>query len=125
MKLVQQISPISCVHACLAMVTGRSIKSIIYELGHSVEGLNFDDEILFYHKHKMPFNHLTRTTLFNGTYLITVPSLSGDVPVKHHRIVVVCKDGEPKVFDPMKGRGNYYSKKTFMQAFWSEIIQIA
>jgi hypothetical protein len=106
------------------MVTGRTIQDIINEVGDLDEGVDLDRELRFLQDNGIPFSQIVGTTLFDGTYLITVPSLSGYVPVKHHRIVVTCKDGRQEVHDPMRGRGNYYSNKSFMHTLWSQIVQV-
>jgi hypothetical protein len=123
-KHIKQPTNNTCVHACLAMITGRDIGDIIDELGDKGDGITYDEEIGFYLKHEIPFNQLVRTTLFDGVYLITVPSLYYTNPLKFHRVVVQCKDGDLKVYDPCEGRGEFYTKDKFKKTQWVEIIQV-
>ena len=121
MKLINQINSHTCVHACLSMVSGFPIRGIIEELGD--QALELKEEIGFLIKHGISFNQLIYTTMFNGTYLVTVPSLNKK---GYHRVVVICDDGDVEVFDPNEGLDKeFYDQVKFLNSRWSEVLQVA
>ncbi len=103
--LVTQPTPLTCVHACLAMVSGRQIQEFIDQFGDG--GLNMQQEtVALIESRILPhviqsdgFIHLFPTT---GIYLVTVPSLN--LPGMLHRVVVDAKSDGYVVYDPNHGR---------------------
>lgn len=95
---------------------------IIKEVGD--RGMGIKEELKFLIKHGIEFNQLIYTTLFNGTYLVTVPSLN--INKGYHRIVIKCKDGDVQVFDPNNGIKDkkFYDEIEFLHSRWSEVVQV-
>jgi hypothetical protein len=122
MKLINQINEQTCVQACLSMITGDSIEDIISEMGN--KGLELSEEVGFYIKHKIGFNQLLYSTMFNGFYAVTVPSIN--INGGYHRIIVACDDGDVcQILDPNDGLEGkrFYTEKLFVESRWTEVIQ--
>ena len=84
-----QPTPHTCAQACLAMVTGHSVKEVIGILGD--KELSYRDEIKFLVDHKIfptPINSVDHKMVipYHGFYLGTCPSLN--TPGKLHRVIV-------------------------------------
>ena len=102
--LVTQPTAESCVHACLAMVSGVDVQDIIKDLGDD-NGLT-DDELLAWlvRRHILPLEigaarHVHPFPV-QGIYLATVPSLN--LQGRGHQIVIEA-NGDYVVYDPNNG----------------------
>lgn len=102
--LVTQPTAKSCVHACLAMVSGVDVLDVIKDLGDN-DGLT-DEEMLAWlvRRHIMPLEigaarHLHSFPL-QGLYLATVPSLN--LQGRGHQIVIEL-NRDYVVHDPNNG----------------------
>lgn len=113
MKLINQINDESCVHACLAMVTGADV-GVLWarypfpltpkqELTVLIEGRAWPVA-------QPPFDNQFPLC---GTYLVSVPSLN--VPGVLHRLVVLVGQTEVICLDPQRGRDGrqFYSADSF------------
>ena len=104
-ELVNQINDKTCVQACLAMITGASIKNVIRATGGGA--LCPDDRILFLAAHGVLCEQLNQTGWVYGVYLVSAPSLN--VGRKTHQLIVNVRPDWPKdspwqVLDPQSGR---------------------
>ena len=103
-NFVQQPTPHSCVHACLSMITGIPIESLIDRFGD--HGLSMDEEVTVLVENKLwPYRNTEcgpHPFPLEGVYLVTVPSLN--LEGKLHRVVVDARTEGYTVFDPNTGR---------------------
>lgn len=102
-KHVQQPTPVTCVHACLSMVTGVPVDSLIERFGN--QALAFDAEATVLVEHRIFPIKTTgdhRTFPFTGLYLVSAPSLN--LPGQLHMVAVEATEYELKVYDPNTGR---------------------
>ena len=110
MKLVNQINDSTCVHACLAMVSGKPIEDIIALVGHN-EGMGQSEEIQALRSLGIRFNIGALCDMLPGnTHLVTVPSLN--LSASNHRIIVhSTEESEEIILDPNEGRADrlYYT----------------
>lgn len=103
-KHVQQPTPRACVHACLAMVTGEDVHSLLDRFGD--HGLCWHEEATVLVEHQIwptlvpaqQPHEFPRT----GVYLVTVPSLN--LRGKTHRVVVEADGQGYCLHDPNAGR---------------------
>lgn len=107
-KFVQQPTPRTCVHACLSMVTGVPVESLIERFGDT--GLLFECEVVVLIENGIfPDTRYHSAPVYEqGFYLVTAPSLNraGEL----HRVVVeVNKDDDFIVHDPNTGRSGVRS----------------
>lgn len=132
MKLINQINDQSCVHACLAMVTGVDINEVWdrypfpltpkQELTVLIEGRAWPIA-------QPPFDNQFPLC---GIYLVSVPSLN--VPGVLHRVVVVVGQTDVTCLDPQSGREGrkFYSEDAFTPSgttsapvkSYSEVVRI-
>lgn len=130
MELINQINDESCVHACMAMVTGASVSELWarypfpltpkQELTILVEGRAWPVA-------QQPF---TNQFPLYGTYLVSVPSLN--VPGVLHRVVVLVGETEVVCLDPQRGREGklFYTEDSFSLSSltpvksYSEVVRI-
>lgn len=113
MELINQINDESCVHACLAMVTGASVLEL---WGRYPFPLTPKQELtILIEGRAWPIaqNPFDNQFPFCGVYLVSVPSLN--VPGVLHRIVVTASETEIRCFDPQRGREGkqFYSEDAF------------
>lgn len=102
-NFVQQPSSVTCVHACLAMVTGIPVESLVERFGD--RGLAFDSKATVLVENKIwPVNTTFRDHPFDtcGVYLVGTCSLN--LPGKMHCVVVEASSDGYRVYDPNKGR---------------------
>lgn len=104
---VMQPSPHTCGHACLAMVTGLDVQSIIARFGEA--GINDDIEAIVLTESgiypvAIPETAFMPALPFHGVYFATVPSLN--IPGGAHRLVIEANpdEAEFEVHDPNAGR---------------------
>lgn len=114
-KFVQQPTPVTCVHACLAMVTGEDVQSLIDRFGN--HGLSFDEKATVLVENKLwPVNTTFQGHPFDtcGTYLVGTCSLN--LPGQMHCVVVEADSDGYRVHDPNKGREgkDYYQDEDVM-----------
>lgn len=113
-KFVQQPTPDSCTSACLAMLTGISVDTVIGEFHHKWKSsatncnpmtylADNDFDCLVNHD---PFNHRVK---WGSVYLVTVSSLNIEGGL--HHIVLDMRGNEEIVLDPNMGRSGkkYYT----------------
>lgn len=106
---VQQIDNSTCVHACLAMVTGDAIEDIVSVLGGAGEedGLTTRDIYRYLMSRSiMPVlqdGTLISPFIYRGVYKVAVPSLNRSGRV-HSVILTYDKHGGKTVYDPQRGR---------------------
>jgi len=101
-KPLQQPTPRTCTHTCLAMVTGESIESLIERFGD--RGLGFAEEACVLIEHGIfPVNATgsPHEFAFEGVYLVSTPSLN--LPGKLHMVVVEASPEGYVVHDPNTG----------------------
>ena len=102
-KFVQQPTQVTCVHACLAMVTGEDVSALVERFGD--HGLSFDEQATVLVEHKIwPVNTTFQPHPFDtcGSYLVGTCSLN--IPGQMHCVVVEASGDGYKVHDPNKGR---------------------
>lgn len=100
---VQQPSSFTCVHACLAMVTGEDVGGLVERFGD--HGLSFDEKATVLVEHKIwPVNTTFQPHPFDtcGVYLVGTCSLNW--PGKMHCVVVEASGDGYRVHDPNEGR---------------------
>ncbi len=129
-QLVRQPTDVTCMQACLSMVTGVAIEDVIKETGG--EGLYPSDEEAFLNKHLYGYwSPSTKGALMYGMYhLLTVPSLNLEACL--HRIVAYAAPADNPdechlvLFDPNRGRQDkkYYHKSCTMLNHWAEVVMI-
>jgi len=115
-KFVQQPTSKTCVHACLAMVTGQPVQDIVLRFGD--RGIGAEEEVAFLTENGLlpvPMNRYAKNYFSEtGLYLITAPSLN--LLGKTHRLVVVIDNNwDFTILDPNAGRKGkkYYSRNGF------------
>lgn len=98
-----QPTPNTCVHACLAAVTGADVHNLIRRFGDKAIGKDEERCVLIEHglfpvarDHEYFFNT-------PATYLITMPSLNR--PGGSHRLVAINDGVKQRVLDPMEFYG--------------------
>lgn len=105
-SLVNQVDDMTCVHACLAMVTGRPIEDVIRIAGAGA--LVSDQERMFLAVHGILTVDVPIHAPFTwAVYLVSAPSLN--LPPQMHRLVVYADPDKTKgdpwiVLDPQSGR---------------------
>jgi len=100
---LQQPTPRTCAHTCLAMVTGESIEALIERFGD--RGLGFAEEACVLIENGIfPVNATGSPHEFGleGVYLVSTPSLN--LPGKLHMVVVEASPEGYIVHDPNTGR---------------------
>jgi hypothetical protein len=102
---MQQPTPVTCVHTCLAMVTGESIDALVDRFGN--HGLSFDEEATVLVEHGIfPVITTGQSREFPGYGVYLVSTASLNLPGRLHRLVVeVTEDEGFIVHDPNTGRG--------------------
>ena len=99
-ELVNQDDDVSCIAACIAMVSGESLKHVKKTLGDTDKGLL--DVLIGLKKFNLYGNlQAFPVLLIDRVYTLTTPSLN--FPGKNHQVVVTTFDNEMKVFDPQYG----------------------
>lgn len=103
-----QPTAVTCVHTCLAMVTGCSIDDLIERFGDQPLGPEVEELVLVEHR-IFPRSTTGNRHMFpaKGTYLVTVPSLN--LPGRLHLIVLESTHDEHdqplyRIHDPNAGR---------------------
>jgi len=122
-KLINQINGSTCTQACIAMASGKTIEEVIEAVGS--KALTIQEEVSFYIQNEIEFNQLLYTTMFNGLYAVTVPSLN--LKNEFHRILVRCFNGDIlEILDPNDGRDGkkFYDQVSFLNSTWGEVIQL-
>lgn len=114
-KHVQQPSSFTCVHACLAMVTGEDVHGLVERFGD--HGLSFHEKATVLVEHKIwPVNTTFQGHPFDtcGVYLVGTCSLN--LPGKMHCVVVEASGDGYTVYDPNEGREgmDYYKDEDIM-----------
>lgn len=120
-----------CTLACLAMLTGKTLKEVC-------QALEIDDkdncylrrgtflEEIFYMLRKLDVDYVWQMTtrlVPYRVYLISVPSVNH--PEKLHSVVVDYRKKDIKVLDPAKGNmGAKYYKEFAEIPFWQDVIEI-
>jgi len=103
-QLVNQINDKSCVHACIAMVTGNSVKEMWERYPHPME--NTHQLVLLIERKILPIpTALAQLGVYFpsiGIYFMSVPSLN--VPGALHCVVVKAEVDRFTVYDPQAGR---------------------
>jgi hypothetical protein len=103
-SFVQQPTPHSCVHACLSMITGIPVESLIERFGDN--GLNWAQEVTVLVENKIwPHRNIDagpHPFPLEGVYLATVPSLN--IAGRSHRVVIDARSEGYTLYDPNKGR---------------------
>ena len=101
---VQQPTAKTCVHACLSMVTGEPVASLINRFGD--RGLSVEEEITVLTEYgifpqAVPF---TFSWIVDGVYMLTVPSLN--LEGTNHCIIAYADRDEEKfiLLDPNEGK---------------------
>lgn len=100
---LQQKTARTCVHTCLAMITGEDVDGLINRFGD--HGIGFDEQATVMVEHGIFPVETTRDQhpFFNeGVYLVATASLN--LPGELHLVVVEVIDGLYHVHDPNKGR---------------------
>lgn len=100
---VQQPSDITCVHACLSMITGIPVPDLVERFGN--RGLSFDAKATVLVEHGIwPVNTTFQPHPFDtcGVYIVGTCSLNW--PGKMHCIVVEASGDGYTVYDPNEGR---------------------
>ena len=115
---VQQIHPLGCMSACLAMVTGRPVKEIMDEFHNLYWKKKLKPEhILIKHGVKFEYEKQSLDTalgsLDQGVYILSAPSLNAFNSM--HAVVVDSRRArcitEAKIYDPARGTGADYYKQ--------------
>lgn len=103
-----QINNSTCVHACLAMVTRKSVEKVVEEAGGYENGLTLHEEKIYLAKNGYsviysPVDALYQFSTF-GVHLVSLPSKN--VLGRMHRVVVVASEklDDIIVIDPQMGR---------------------
>lgn len=117
-RFVRQPTSSTCVHACLAMVTGIPVDDLIERFGN--HGLSNEEEATVLTENgilPVPVHGMgdTHPMIYFGVYFLTVPSLN--IPGANHRIVsAISEDGKRWTsYDPNVGRKgkSYYPRNAF------------
>jgi len=104
---VQQPTAHTCVHACLAMVTGLPVEHYIERFGDDGTGLGYTETTLGLIESKVlqtpiPLGAPHPFPLY-GAYVISAPSLN--LPGRMHSLVVTSdRETGYKIYDPNRGR---------------------
>ncbi len=107
MKFVMQPTPDTCTSACLAMLTGVSVETVIEEF-HDVwknaenkinPSTYLSKRLVSHNVLNDPFNNLLE---WDKVYLLTVPSLNIDGGL--HHIIIDLRNDLEVVLDPNRGR---------------------
>lgn len=101
MKLINQINDYTCVHACIAMVTGADINELHEKYPYALPD---DTAIKILVEHKVFPQYTTYPHLFpvQGLYLMTVPSLNKKAC--NHCVVVDASESGFVLYDPQTDR---------------------
>lgn len=100
---VQQPSPVSCVHACLSMVTGIPVNNLLDRFGN--HGLDREVKITVLSEmgiQATPMAEYVSPIIPKGVYFATVPSLNKQG--HSHLCVVECDGALATIYDPNEGR---------------------
>ncbi len=100
---VQQPSPVTCVHACLSMVTGIPVNDLLDRFGN--HALDLETKITVLSEmgiHTTPVEGRITPQIPPGVYFATFPSLNKTG--KTHLCVIQCDGNEAQIFDPNEGR---------------------
>lgn len=100
---VQQPTSVTCVHACLAMVTGIPVDDLVERFGD--HGIGFDEKATVLVENGIwPVNTTFQPHPFSpcGVYIVGTCSLN--LPGKMHCVVVEALPDGYKVHDPNTGR---------------------
>lgn len=112
-KYKNQINDKSCVHACLAMITGKSVIEIWDRFPFPLTPKH--ELTLLIESRLWPVcqQHFSNQFPMCGLYLVSVPSLN--VEGVNHRVVVSVRETDVICYDPQKGREGkkYYSSDSF------------
>lgn len=130
MKLINQINDQSCVHACLAMVTGVDINEVWARYPFPLTPKQELTVLIEGRAWPIAQNPFDNQFPFCGVYLVSVPSLN--VHGVLHRVVVTASETEVRCFDPQRGRAGrlFYSEDSFSAASltpvksYSEVVRI-
>jgi hypothetical protein len=103
MKHVQQPTPFTCVHACIAMVTGKPVTEIIEKYGFE-KGMSVDQQCAVLTMEGVPFIRYASSFLAWGrVFTVTVPSIN--IERSTHCVVLDMRDDQnPIIYDPCEGR---------------------
>lgn len=101
---IQQPTPYTCVHACLAMVTGKPVEYFIERFGD--HGLSWHEETVALVEHKIfpePFTHMCDDRFpIVGNYFITTASLN--LVGSTHRVLLSVTPDDHHLYDPNEGK---------------------
>ncbi len=100
---LQQPTPVTCAHTCLAMVTGESVHDLIERFGNC--GISFAEQATVLVEHGIfPVKTTGDNHQFSeaGVYLVSTPSLN--LPGRLHMVVVEANSDGYVVHDPNTGR---------------------
>lgn len=113
MKFVMQPTPDTCTSACLAMLTGADVQTVIEEFHADWKSTEnkinpstyLSKRLVGHNVLNDPFNNLLE---WDKVYLLTVPSLNIDGGL--HHIVIDLRNDFEVVLDPNRGRDSrrYY-----------------
>jgi len=102
-KHVQQPSAVSCVHACLSMVTGIPVSELIDRFGNHGLGLDVEATVLTEMGiYPTKISTGIESQIGVGVYFMDVPSLN--LTGKMHLCVMVYDGHEMIIYDPNEGR---------------------
>lgn len=113
-RFVQQPTPVSCVHACLSMVTGVPVRELIDRFGN--HGLSNEEQATVLTEMgivpiPVPQSGGAHPMPYGGANFITVPSLN--IAGATHLCVLEYQNDRWVLFDPNYGRKGkrHYSRK--------------
>lgn len=113
----KQPTPVTCVHACLAMCLGVPVEDVISVFGD--QAMNGQDLIVALTRCRVLFNPMAfGTLLFDGYYFAVVPSLNHRGG--NHQVILHSKDWNITVFDPSTMQAYREDGKDLVS--WSELI---
>lgn len=106
-QFVKQPNPRTCVHACIAMVTGENIHQLIERFGD--HGLSWHEIATVLIEHRLFPVEVHNTLAYgfphshpDGVYFASLPSLN--IQYGWHQVIVVIKNGQDWILDPNYGR---------------------
>ena len=118
-KHLRQPTSSTCVHTCIAMVSGKSVAVVrkdaaeMFGPGAESRGMGLQHEFAMLTRYKVDYNYILFGQLrFPGLYMASVPSLN--LEGRMHRVVIDMRydyeadDYNREVLDPQKGTGKRY-----------------
>jgi len=126
-KLVNQYDNLSCVLACMSMVTGKKIetvKSVIEKINIKAPLTNMQllRTLSYFRVLALPVNTSDESLYRGSLYIITVPSLNCERG--NHAIVADARGDELLIYDPQDGvEGKKFYDESNLKN-WSSPIKI-